>query len=60
MSCILILRVPVCSVVTSPPVACRQWDRYAQFEYMKLAEEEEGGVAMDGAGDENSIGMGSW
>ena len=23
---------------------CSQWDRYAQFEYMKLAEEEEGGM----------------
>ena len=28
----------------------RQWDRYAQFEYMKLAEEEEAGQG-DGADD---------
>lgn len=40
---------------------CSQWDRYAQFEYMKLAEEEEGGGGMmDGGGGGNDEALGSW
>lgn len=43
-------------------VLCRQWDRYAQFEYMKLAEEEDaGGVMMDGPdGGDNGGNLGGW
>jgi hypothetical protein len=36
---------------------CSQWDRFAQFEYMKLAEEEEMGAAEQ-ADDNNT--MGGW
>jgi hypothetical protein len=35
---------------------CRQWDRFAQFEYMKLAEEEEMGAAEPA----DDSAMGGW